>query len=221
MSPGLVRWAYARLSAAYGPQHWWPAETPFEVMLGAVLTQNTAWTNVERALTALAAAGVRTPRRLEALAPAELEVLIRPAGTFRVKARRLRALCAWLREGGGQARLARRSTEALRAALLRVHGIGPETADAILLYAFGRAVFVVDAYARRILGRLGVAEAGFAYEQLRVALQGALPPAPPLLNEYHALLVAHAKARCRARAPQCADCPLRRRCAFASAPSGR
>lgn len=215
MTRALVPWVFERLLGAYGPQHWWPARTPFEVMVGAVLTQNTAWVNVERAVAALSRAGLLRARALAGLRPERLAEFIRPAGTPRVKARRLQALCAWLLGQGGRARASRRSPAALRASLLAVHGVGPETADAILLYAFGVPVFVVDAYTRRVFSRLGAIGGHEPYESLRAWLQSALPAEVGLLNEYHALIVEHAKRRCRARAPLCEGCCLARRCAGA------
>ena len=150
---------------------------------------------------------------------ATLERLLRPAGYFRLKTQRLKNLCRWIVAEGGVRRLARRSTGRLRGELLSVDGIGPETADAILLYAFGRAVFVVDAYAQRLLGRLGLIEPGMRYESLRERVEVALDHSREDLNEFHALIVAHGKRHCRKR-PRCADCALKARCQhFARAPS--
>jgi endonuclease-3 related protein len=204
-----------RLLAAYGPQHWWPADSPFEVMVGAVLTQNTAWRNVERAIANLKGAGVLDPPGIAALPPAELAALIRPAGYFNVKAERLQAFCRFLRDRGGEAALAALSTSELRDRLLAVHGVGPETADDMLLYAFERPVFVIDAYTRRLLKRLGLATGEEGYEALRAGIERALGPDAPLFNELHALVVHHAKTACSAR-PRCGDCCLRRIC-----PEGR
>ena len=148
-SPRL-RAVYRRLLARHGPQHWWPAGTPFEVIVGAVLTQNTAWTNVERAIANLDAAGALSGEGLLALDHERLAALLRPSGYFNVKASRLRAVCAWYVARGGHARLRHWPTRRLRDALLGLHGVGPETADDILLYAFGRPVFVIDAYTRRL-----------------------------------------------------------------------
>jgi endonuclease-3 related protein len=195
-----------RLLDAYGPQHWWPGETPFEVMVGAVLTQNTAWGNVERAIANLKAAGVLTPESIVALPHERLAALIRPAGYFNVKARRLRSFCEFLVESGGEPALADTPTGLLRARLLAVHGIGPETADDILLYAFGRPVFVIDAYTRRLFGRLGLASGQESYEDLRTGVERAIGPDPESLNELHALIVHHAKVAC-AKAPRCGGGP--------------
>jgi endonuclease-3 related protein len=206
-----LRRVYERLLAAYGPQRWWPGDSPFEVMVGAVLTQNTAWRNVERAIANLKAAEALTPSAVVALPHADLAALIRPAGYFNVKARRLQAFCRFVVEAGGGAALAGLPTEALRRELLAVHGIGPETADDMLLYAFGRPVFVIDAYTRRLLGRLGLASGEEGYETLRHGIEGALGPDAQLFNELHALVVHHAKVACGAR-PRCMGCCLRRIC---------
>jgi endonuclease-3 related protein len=205
----LVR-LYWRLLARYGPQGWWPARTRFEVVVGAILTQNAAWVNVERALARLRAAGRLSPAGLAALPPARLGRLIRPSGTFRVKAARLGAFLRHLRRrhGGALGRLLRQPAAALRAELLGVPGIGPETADAILLYAAGRPVFVVDAYTRRILARHRVVPADAPYARVQALLTAHLPQDPGLFGEYHALLVRVAKEHCRAT-PRCRGCPLR------------
>ena len=199
------------LLAVHGPQHWWPGETPFEVMVGAVLTQNTAWTNVERALQRLTA---RVPLEAQAildLPPEELAQALQPSGYFNVKARRLRAFCEVLIAEGGVERLASLETDALRRRLLAISGVGPETADDILLYAFGRPVFVVDAYTRRVFTRLGLLAGDEGYEPIRAAFESVLGPDPALYNEYHALIVRHGKDLCRTR-PRCADCCLLPQC---------
>lgn len=208
---------YHTLFAAYGPQGWWPGESAFEVVLGAVLTQNTAWGNVERALENLKAAGVLSLRGLQALKQEELERLLRPSGTYRVKATRVRALLDYLERtyGGNLAGLAAGDLEAVRRGLLSVPGIGPETADSILLYAAGRPTFVIDAYTRRLVGRLGLVGGNAPYEKLRAFFMEHLPPDPALYGEYHALIVRHGKEHCRARRPQCDACPLLLACAYA------
>ncbi len=200
--------------SCYGPQGWWPARTPFEMMTGAILTQNTAWTSVEKAVRALRSARALSPRGLLALAPARLEPAVRPAGYFRQKARRLRILARWYRdEWGSRVPPASVSTAALRSSLLGLEGVGPETADSILLYAFGRPVFVVDAYTRRILHRLGRLPREHApYAEVQELFHLALPPDPALFNEYHALMVRHAKEHCRKRRPSCRECRLERTC---------
>jgi len=201
---------YAALFARWGPQGWWPARTPFETVVGAILTQNTAWTNVERAIANLRAADALTPEGLRALAPARLAERIRPAGYFNVKARRLRAFLDRLfeRHDGRLDRLFALPTAALRAELLSIHGIGPETADSILLYAAGRPVFVADAYTRRALARHGWAEARAPYDAVAAFFADRLPRDTALFNEYHALIVRLGKEACRAR-PRCEDCPWR------------
>ena len=190
---------YRRLQRAYGPQDWWPADTPFEVMVGAVLTQNTAWINVERAIANLKAQHCLTPDGILVLPPGQLAGHIRPSGYFNVKARRLRNLCQWVIDSGGLRAIRRRKTAALRAELLEVNGVGPETADDILLYAFDRPVFVIDAYTRRLLRRLEWADGDEDYETLRAAFEIELPPDATLFNEYHALIVRHAKETCTER----------------------
>ncbi|MFW5857452.1 MAG: endonuclease III domain-containing protein [Planctomycetota bacterium] len=205
---------YDRLFAHFGPQHWWPGETPFEILVGAILTQNTAWTNVERAIANLQAAGVLAAEALLALPEARLAELIRPSGYYNLKARRLRACVQWFveRHGADPARLAAAPYPAVRADLLGVRGVGPETADSILLYAAGRPTFVVDAYTRRSFSRLGLVPPDVDYEALRALFLDHLPVDVACFNEYHALLVALGKHLCRPRAPRCADCPLRRSC---------
>jgi endonuclease-3 related protein len=180
-------------------------------MVGAVLTQNANWKNVERAIANLRRAGALTLGRILRLRPASLGTLIRPAGYFRVKARRLLALCRWLDErcGGRLARLRRIDDSPLREELLAVHGVGPETADSILLYALGRPVFVVDAYTRRVLSRHGLARGEEPYEVIRASFERALGTREAVrrYNEAHAQIVALAKRHCRTR-PACEGCPL-------------
>lgn len=179
-------------------------------MVGAVLTQNTAWRNVERAIDNLRREDLLSPGAIAALPAAGLAHHLRPAGYFNVKAKRLQALCLWLREQGDLRRL---GTQRLRERLLAVHGIGPETADDILLYAFQRPVFVIDAYTRRLFGRLGYLDPGLPYERLRRGFEHALGAEVALFNEYHALIVVHAKEVCRPR-PRCDSCCLMRVCAI-------
>lgn len=212
--PGLTE-VYRRLFMAYGPQHWWPGDTPFEIMVGAVLTQNTAWTNVERAIANLEAAGVLTPEAIDDEPLSRLVKWLRPSGYFNVKARRLKSLCRWVVEQGGVRKLKRLDTHELRSALLGVHGVGPETADDILLYAFGRPVFVIDAYTRRVFSRVGEIGGDEGYETLRHKFEGALVPDAKLYNEYHALIVRHGKDICRTR-PRCDSCCLAACCGLAT-----
>jgi endonuclease III related protein len=201
---------YAALHRRFGPQRWWPGRSPYEIALGAVLTQHTAWVNGARAIAALRALGLLAPTRLAALAPESLARVIRPAGSQRVKARRLRALTRWILERlhGRLGRLRTMPLGALRAELLEIPGLGPETADAILLYAAGRPVFVADAYARRVLARHRLIDPRAGYEDVRGWLEAHLPSDPDLFNEFHALLVAVGKSNCRAR-PRCEGCALR------------
>lgn len=202
---------YHDLLAHYGPRHWWPADTPFEVMVGAVLTQNTSWTNVERALDRLKGVVALEPRAIAALPVDVLADALRPAGYYNVKERRLRALCQWVVDQGGMETLDRMETRALRSALLDVHGVGPETADDIVLYAFGRPVFVIDAYTRRLFARLGFVRGQETYEGWRARFERALPRDAALYNEYHALIVEHAKTTCRTK-PICDACILQACC---------
>jgi endonuclease-3 related protein len=208
---------YRRLLATHGPQHWWPGDSAFEIMVGAVLTQNTAWSNVERAIANLKRAGGLTPAAIARTPPARLAAWLRPSGYFNVKARRLKSLCRWLLAQGGMRAIAGRPTARLRHELIAVHGVGPETADDILLYAFERPVFVIDAYTRRLFARLGIIQGDEGYETLRHLFEHALPSEAALFNEYHALIVRHAKEVCRRR-PRCSDCCLARDCPAAAAP---
>ncbi len=202
---------YQRLFDALGPQQWWPGETPFEVMVGAVLTQNTNWKNVEKAIRNLREADLLQPAALHDVPPEELEELLRPAGYFRVKARRLQSLLTFLmdRYGGSLDAMFATDPATLREQLLTLNGIGPETADSILLYAGGMPVFVADAYTYRILARHGWIEPEADYHQIQDFLQSRLPTDPVVFNEFHALLVYVGKHYCRKRAAQCESCPLR------------
>jgi len=203
--------AYERLLARFGPQHWWPGDSPFEIMIGAVLVQNTAWRNVERAITNLREAVLIEPRALYELPPEELAELIRPAGYYQVKAKRLRNLLRFLLEqyGGSLEAMFRTDLATLREQLLAVHGIGPETADAILLYAGGLPSFVVDTYTHRILARHGWIGFDAGYHEIKELCESSLPADAELYNEYHALLVRVGKEYCRRAAPRCEQCPLR------------
>lgn len=200
---------YRTLYRHYGPQQWWPGETPFEVMVGAVLTQNTAWSNVEKAIANLKRAKALDPQVITRLPHARLARLLRPSGYFNIKAKRLRNFCAWYLAQGGYEALARLSTPVLRTRLLAVNGVGPETADDILLYAFARPVFVIDAYTRRLHSRLGHVRGDEDYETLRAIFEKSWRGAGKikLFNEFHALIVRHAKEICRPR-PRCNICCL-------------
>ena len=203
---------YAALFAAYGPRHWWPADSLFEVMVGAILTQNTAWSNVERALQRLRGLVSLDAEAILNLSTEQLADAIRPAGYFNVKAARLQEFCRSYLIAGGLNGLARLDTAALRRYLLAIKGIGPETADDMLLYAFERPVFVVDAYTRRLFQRLGHLSGNEGYEQIRSAFESALGADVVLFNEYHALIVNHAKAVCKTK-PRCDQCCLSEHCA--------
>ena len=197
---------------AYGPQQWWPAESRFEIMVGAVLTQNTAWTNVERAISNLKSASALS---LEAIIDSSHEQLaqwIRPSGYFNIKAKRLRNFCQWYLEQGGYDSLKHLKTDNLRKQLLTVNGVGPETADDIILYAFSRKVFVIDAYTKRIFSRLGISDSDIDYESLRQMFEKELSKeSVKMFNEYHALIVMHGKNICRVK-PRCDDCCLKKNC---------
>ena len=205
---------FQTLFASLGPMGWWPGRTPFEVIVGAILTQNTAWTNVEKAIANLRREFLLTPRAIERVPEARLATLIRPSGYFHQKAKKLKAFVHFLRtkHGGSLARMFRIATPELREQLLNVWGIGPETADSILLYAGQHTVFVVDAYTHRILGRHGLlpdSGATPAYEGVRALFEARLPRETQLYNEFHALLVNVGKNWCRTREPRCEECPLR------------
>jgi endonuclease-3 related protein len=199
------------LFAAHGKQHWWPGHTPFEIIVGAMLVQNTAWRNAARAIANLREARLLTPAAIEKVPLAKLTRLVRPSGYFRQKALKLKAFVRFLRENyrGSLAAMWRIPTAQLREELLQVHGIGPETADSILLYAGNHPVFVVDAYTRRILERHGLALGKESYEGVRGLLEQSLPNDPQLFNEFHALIVHTGKHHCLSRAPICSTCALR------------
>lgn len=205
----LLRY-YRRLRSHFGHRNWWPARTRFEVILGALLTQNTSWTNVEKALANLRRAGGLSPAGLRRLPGTRLARLLRPSGYYRQKTRAVRAFLAHLNNGyrGSLARLLARPTTELREELLELRGIGPETADSILLYAANRPVFVIDAYTRRVLARHGLASPRVPYGELQRFFHRHLPPDPALFNDYHAQLVAVGKRYCHRQQPDCAACPL-------------
>jgi len=201
---------YKKLFTAFGPQHWWPGDTPFEVIVGAILTQNTAWTNVEKAIHNLKKARLLTPRKMHDLSQAELAKYIRPAGYFNIKAKRLKHFLNYLFDnyGGSLNRMFKKRTDALRRELLSVNGIGPETADSILLYAGNHPVFVVDAYTKRIFSRHQIIKADAEYHDVQEIFMKNLPHNIKMFNEYHALIVRIGKDFCRNRKPLCSRCPL-------------
>ncbi|MBF0285996.1 MAG: endonuclease [Magnetococcales bacterium] len=213
MSAPPVHRLFTLLLAAYGAQRWWPARSAFAMMAGAVLVQNTAWTGAALAVRRLEEAGALHPAALRALEETWLWELIRPAGYFRVKAKRLRALAEFLQgHGDDPERLFQQELGALRRALLGVHGIGQETADSILCYGAAQPIFVVDAYTRRLFHRLGWSSPQASYETLQSMVHHAMPPdagpaAAEEFAEFHALIVRHAKRHCRAR-PLCIGCPV-------------
>src|SRR5229473_8038370 len=207
--PTLMRY-FAAMSLALGPMHWWPARTPFEVIVGTILTQNTSWANVERAIANLRSAQMLTPSAISVARMSRLATLVRPSGYFRQKAKKLKAFVRFLQRGygGSLKRMFDTPTAILRERLLSVHGIGPETADSILLYAGEHPVFVVDAYTHRIFGRHGITNGKADYENVRALVEAALPRDSQLFNEFHALVVNTAKNWCRKKEPRCAECPL-------------
>ena len=201
---------YRAMLETLGPQRWWPARTPIEVIVGAILTQNTAWVNVERAIANLRRERLLTPAAIRRVPSERLARLIRSSGYFRQKTKKLKKFSAFLRReyGGSLVRMFRTPTVELREKLLGVHGIGPETADSILLYAGGQAVFVVDAYTKRILERHQLTPLKSSYEETRRFFEQTLPREAPLYNEYHGLIVNVGKNWCRPRSPRCESCPL-------------
>lgn len=204
-----VQELYQLLWQRFGPQGWWPGETPLEVAVGAILTQNTNWQNVALAIDRLKAAGVLSATALFELPVTDLAVLIRPAGYYNIKAKRLKNFIAYLMAGyqGSMRRLAAAPLVHLRPELLAVNGIGPETADSILLYALDKPIFVVDAYTYRIFSRHGLTAGPYSYEGLQALCQAALPADQGLFQEFHALLVRTGKEFCRPR-PRCQACPV-------------
>ncbi len=201
---------YEAMLDRLGPSHWWPGESPFEVMVGAILTQNASWENVARAIAALKAENLLAPERLYLLSHSELAERIRPAGYFRLKAQRLKNFLLFLKQ---EYRFNLESLQSedlapLRIRLLGVNGIGPETADSILLYALNKPSFVVDAYTRRIASRHGLVTEEVDYASLQRYYTEALPSDVVIYNEYHALLVRTAKQWCRKKNPLCEACPL-------------
>ena len=201
---------YQQLYSCYGPQHWWPAEGPFEVIVGAVLTQSAAWTNVEKGIINLKKAQALSPSALRSLPQAELAGLIHSCGYYNAKAVKLKAFASWFGEVYGDSldKMFATDTAALREELLGVYGIGEETADSILLYAGNKPVFVIDAYTRRILDRCGLQPEGRKYVDYQKLFLDNLPHNAGMFNEYHALLVALGKNACRKNAPLCRTCPL-------------
>ena len=206
---------YRRLYEAYGPQDWWPGDSPFEIVVGAILTQATSWNNVEKAINNLKRAGILSPSGLRNIPTDELAPLIRPSGYFNVKARRLKAFInhLWDAHDGSLDAMFNQNIPALRQELLSINGIGEETADDIILYAANKPVFVIDAYTRRILERLNLDGEAKSYADYQSLFHRNLPADPHLFNEYHALLVRHGKDVCRPT-PLCEKCCLREICPY-------
>ncbi len=204
---------YRRLLEAFGPQGWWPAEDDFEMVVGAILTQSTAWVNVEKAMAGLKAAGMLSPEVLEGATEGEVAARIRASGYFNVKARKLKAFCGHLGQHhrGDLTSLFHVKLPGLREELLSIWGVGQETADSIVLYGARQPIFVVDAYTRRIFARLGLTPPDASYERLQGLFMENLVPSVPLFQEYHALIVALGKGHCRPT-PLCPNCPLRDLC---------
>ncbi|MEJ2689681.1 MAG: endonuclease III domain-containing protein [Deltaproteobacteria bacterium] len=209
MSAPLIE-IHDQLLARFGPQHWWPGDSPFEITIGAILTQNTSWTNVEKAIANLKSAGFLSFSGLSSISLEVLAELIRPAGYFNVKALRLQNFLQMVirQYAGDFDRMLLDRTDILREKLLAVKGIGPETADSILLYAANRPVFVIDAYTHRILFRHGIIEEDADYSTIQTLFADALPADADLFNEFHALFVRTGKEFCRKTKPRCNLCPL-------------
>jgi endonuclease-3 related protein len=201
---------YRKLYRAYGPRHWWPGESSFEVMVGAILTQNTSWRNVERAILKLKGKGVLNPKGIHYLKKPQLASLIKSSGYYRIKADRLKSFVDFLFEeyGGDLKKMGRKRLEELRGKLLQVNGIGPETADSILLYGLKKPIFVVDAYTKRILSRHGIISEKATYEGVQKLFMNHLSLDEKLFNEYHALLVHLGKTLCK-KIPGCDTCPIK------------
>lgn len=201
---------YDRLFEAFGPRHWWPAESEFEVVVGAILTQNTAWRNVEKSITHLKTHNVLSPEAIYNMPIEKLAALIRPAGYYNIKAKRLKSFMHFLYNGygGDLNRLLGTEMTSLRKELLAVKGVGPETADSIILYASGKLSFVVDTYTKRILYRHHMVPDDASYDMIRDFFMDRLPQEVSLYNEFHALLVCLGNAFCSKTKPRCMQCPL-------------
>jgi endonuclease III related protein len=202
---------YNKLYSHFGPQHWWPGETPFEVAAGAVLTQNTNWGNVEKAIFNLKEEGKLNAAAIHKIAPERLAALIKPAGYFNIKAKRLKHFVEFLLKeyGGRMTEMKKEEIDIIRGKLLGVNGIGPETADSIILYALDKPLFVVDAYTKRVLSRHNIMDHEATYGSFQELFHSNLKRDFRLFNEYHALIVKVAKVHCRTK-PICEGCPLER-----------
>jgi endonuclease-3 related protein len=200
---------YTRLYKAFGPRHWWPGDSPFEVVVGAILTQNTAWGNAKKAITNLKATSLLSPHALNDVPVQYLATVIKPAGYYNIKARRLKHFVQFLfqESDGNLDRLLDQDVDTLRDKLLSINGIGPETADSILLYAGDKPTFVVDAYTRRILFRHNLIPEETSYDEVRDFFMDCLEPDAFMFNEYHALLVHAGHTFCAKKSPRCSGCP--------------
>jgi endonuclease-3 related protein len=201
---------YQKLYRAFGPQHWWPGDTPFEISVGAILTQNTNWTNVEKAIQNLKRNNALSVRALHTMPVKALAELIRPTGYFNIKAGRLKSFITFLKKdyNGSMKKMSAQDTVSLRKELLMIHGVGSETADSILLYALGKPVFVIDAYTKRVLSRHGIADYKDSYDAFQELFHSSLKSDVQLFNEYHALFVRVGKTFCKRNDPLCEKCPL-------------
>jgi len=201
---------YNSLYARFGPRHWWPGDTRIEVIIGAILTQNTAWSNVEKAIRNLKKEKALSVKRLSSISEKKLAALIRPSGYYNIKADRIKNFLNFLnaRYSGSTSKMFRSDLYKLRDELLGVKGIGRETADSILLYAGGKPIFVVDAYTKRLLSRHGFVGAGAEYGEMQELFMKNLPQDTKLFNEFHALIVELGKTTCKAKKPLCDICPL-------------
>lgn len=198
---------YEKLFAAYGPQHWWPADSPFEVIIGAILTQNTNWQNVEKAIASLKERDMLDCESIATSNLVQLGDIIRSSGSYMQKAHYLQQFSLFYYSNGKHKGLMKWPLSSLRSQLLAVHGIGPETADSILLYALDKPVFVIDAYTKRLFIRLGHFNHSLGYDSIQHYFQQRLPESLPLFQEFHALIVEHAKRYCKTK-PLCEQCLL-------------
>lgn len=214
----LLRDIFSSLLDHYGRQGWWPTVSSrplLETALGAILTQNTSWKNAEKAIAQLEQNRLVHAGQLRRTPVERLGEIIRSSGYYRQKAERIKALCEYLlKYGDSMEQLSRQKAPQLREELLSIKGIGPETADSILLYAARKPVFVIDAYTRRAFSRIGVCRGNEGYDTLQTLFHRSLPGDAGLFNEYHALIVRHAKTLCRKKKPLCGACPIRRKCKY-------
>ena len=208
-------WVYETLRESYGPQYWWPADTPFEVIVGAILTQNTSWKNAEKAIDEIKRKGLMNPGALLKIRTEKLAKVIRPAGYHNLKSKRLKNFLRYYADfcGLNFKTLKNKKVSTLRKELLSVNGIGPETADSILLYACQKTVFVVDAYTRRIFFRQNIISKDATYDIIQSIATSALPGSRALFNEFHALIVKHGKDMCK-KVPKCGICPIKNGCGY-------